>query len=137
MIPHLGASTEESEDNCAVMAVEEIMDYLENGNIRNSVNYPACDMGVCAKAGRVAIFHKNIPNLITQFTAAFGVKDPVYGYSVRSILRHPAETFRGLAGSQRRQRYADPDPVNRPNPPCQHIKNSRLRATAHEPGAYL
>lgn len=74
VIPHLGASTEESEDNCAVMAVEEIMDYLENGNIRNSVNYPACDMGICAKAGRVAIFHKNIPNLITQFTAAFGVK---------------------------------------------------------------
>ncbi len=74
VIPHLGASTEESEDNCAVMAVEEIMDYLENGNIRNSVNYPACDMGICTKAGRVAIFHKNKPNLITQFTAAFGVK---------------------------------------------------------------
>lgn len=74
VIPHLGASTEESEDNCAVMAVEEIMDYLENGNIRNSVNYPACDMGVCTKAGRVAVFHRNIPNLITQFTAAFGVK---------------------------------------------------------------
>ncbi len=74
VIPHLGASTEESEDNCAVMAVEEIMDYLENGNIRNSVNYPACDMGICSKAGRVAIFHKNIPNLITQFTAEFGVK---------------------------------------------------------------
>ena len=74
VIPHLGASTEESEDNCAVMAVAELMDYLENGNIRNSVNYPACDMGVCTKAGRVAIFHKNIANMITQFTAAFGVK---------------------------------------------------------------
>lgn len=74
VIPHLGASTEESEDNCAVMAVEEMMDYLENGNIRNSVNYPACDMGVCTKAGRVAIFHKNVANMITQFTAAFGVK---------------------------------------------------------------
>lgn len=72
VIPHLGASTEESEDNCAVMAVEEIMDYLENGNIRNSVNYPACDMGICTKAGRVAIFHKNVANMITQFTAAFG-----------------------------------------------------------------
>ena len=72
VIPHLGASTEESEDNCAVMAVEEMMDYLENGNIRNSVNYPACDMGVCAKAGRVAVFHKNIANMITQFTAEFG-----------------------------------------------------------------
>jgi len=74
VIPHLGASTEESEDNCAKMAVEEIRDYLENGNIRNSVNYPACDMGVCSKAGRVAIFHKNIANMITKFTAEFGDK---------------------------------------------------------------
>lgn len=74
VIPHLGASTEESEDNCAKMAVEEIMDYLENGNIKNSVNYPACDMGVCNKAGRVAIFHKNIANMITKFTAEFGDK---------------------------------------------------------------
>lgn len=72
VIPHLGASTEESEDNCAMMAVDELMDYLENGNIRNSVNYPACDMGVCATEGRVAILHKNIANMITQFTAAFG-----------------------------------------------------------------
>ncbi|MCM1183481.1 MAG: phosphoglycerate dehydrogenase [Roseburia sp.] len=72
IIPHLGASTEESEDNCAVMAVEELKDYLENGNIRNSVNYPACDMGVCGSAGRVAVLHKNIANMITQFTAAFG-----------------------------------------------------------------
>ena len=72
VIPHLGASTEESEDNCAVMAVDELMDYLENGNIRNSVNYPSCDMGVCSNVGRVAILHKNIANMITQFTAAFG-----------------------------------------------------------------
>ncbi len=74
VIPHLGASTEEAEDNCAVMAVQEMMDYLENGNIRNSVNYPACDMGVCTKAGRVAVFHKNIANMITKFTAEFGQK---------------------------------------------------------------
>ncbi len=74
VIPHLGASTEEAEDNCAKMAVEEMMDYLENGNIRNSVNYPACDMGVCTNAGRVAIFHKNIANMITKFTAEFGQK---------------------------------------------------------------
>lgn len=72
VIPHLGASTEESEDNCAMMAVDELMDYLENGNIRNSVNYPACNMGVCVTEGRVAILHKNIANMITQFTAAFG-----------------------------------------------------------------
>jgi D-3-phosphoglycerate dehydrogenase len=72
VIPHLGASTEESEDNCAVMAVKEMMDYLENGNITNSVNYPKCDMGVCSQAGRVAIFHKNIANMIAKFTACFG-----------------------------------------------------------------
>jgi D-3-phosphoglycerate dehydrogenase len=70
--PHLGASTEESEDNCAMMAVEEMSDYLENGNIKNSVNYPALDMGVCAQAGRVAIFHKNVANMITKFAACFG-----------------------------------------------------------------
>jgi len=67
-IPHLGASTEESEDNCAKMAVMEIMDYLENGNIRNSVNYPACDMGVCKSAARIAVMHLNIPNMIGQIT---------------------------------------------------------------------
>lgn len=72
VIPHLGASTEESEDNCAKMAVDEMMDYLYNGNIKNSVNYPNCDMGVCAQAGRVAIFHKNVANMITKFTACFG-----------------------------------------------------------------
>ncbi|MBL4933720.1 MULTISPECIES: phosphoglycerate dehydrogenase [Clostridium] len=68
-IPHLGASTNESEDNCAVMAVKELMEYLENGNIKNSVNYPNCDMGVCTQAGRIAINHKNIPNMLSQFTS--------------------------------------------------------------------
>ena len=68
VIPHLGASTEESEDNCAKMAVQEIMDYLENGNIRNSVNYPNCDMGVCHAASRVAVLHLNVPNMIGQIT---------------------------------------------------------------------
>lgn len=72
VIPHLGASTEESEDNCAKMAVKQMMDYLENGNIINSVNYPKCDMGVCTQAGRVAIFHKNVANMITKFSACFG-----------------------------------------------------------------
>ena len=72
VIPHLGASTEESEDNCAIMAVKEMRDYLENGNIRNSVNFPAIDMGVCEKAGRVAVFHKNEPNMIASFTRVFG-----------------------------------------------------------------
>ena len=72
VIPHLGASTEESEDNCAIMAVKEMRDYLENGNIRNSVNFPAIDMGVCEKVGRVAVFHKNEPNMIASFTRVFG-----------------------------------------------------------------
>ena len=69
-IPHLGASTEESEDNCAKMAVRQVMDYLENGNIINSVNFPNCDMGVCHTAGRITILHKNIPNSLSRFTTA-------------------------------------------------------------------
>ena len=72
VIPHLGASTAESEDNCAIMAVEELIDYLENGNIRNSVNYPACDAGVCTTAGRVAVLHKNIQNMISRLSAVAG-----------------------------------------------------------------
>lgn len=72
VIPHLGASTEESEDNCAKMAVKELRNYLENGNISNSVNFPSCDMGICNKACRVAIFHENIANRITKFTALIG-----------------------------------------------------------------
>ena len=74
-IPHLGASTEESEDNCAKMAVRETMDYLENGNIRNSVNYPNCDMGVCRAAGRITLLHRNIPNSLGRFTAAIAGED--------------------------------------------------------------
>lgn len=70
-IPHLGASTEESEDNCAVMAVKEVMDYIENGNITNSVNYPACNAGVCQTEGRITVNHKNIPNMLSQFTNVF------------------------------------------------------------------
>lgn len=70
-IPHLGASTNESEENCAVMAVTQLMDYLENGNIKNSVNYPDCDMGVCTQVGRVAINNSNIPNMLSQLTSVF------------------------------------------------------------------
>ncbi len=70
--PHLGASTEESEINCAKMAVDQLRDYLENGNIRNSVNYPNCEMGVCTSGGRICIFHKNQPSMITQFTQILG-----------------------------------------------------------------
>ena len=69
-IPHLGASTEESEDNCAKMAVRQVMNYLENGNIVNSVNFPTCDMGPCRKPCRITIAHRNIPNSLSQFTGA-------------------------------------------------------------------
>ena len=71
VIPHLGASTEESEDNCAVMAAKEMMDYIENGNIINSVNYPKCDAGLCTSEGRITICHKNIPNIITKCAGVF------------------------------------------------------------------
>ncbi len=71
VIPHLGASTEESEDNCAKMAVKEMIDYLTNGNIKNSVNYPKADMGICQTKGRVTIHHKNVTNMITRFTGLF------------------------------------------------------------------
>ncbi len=74
MIPHLGASTEESEDNCARMAVQEIVDYLDNGNIHKSVNYPSCDMGICQTACRIAVFHLNVPNMIGQFTGALAAE---------------------------------------------------------------
>lgn len=70
-IPHLGASTEESEDNCAVMAVKQLMEYMENGNIINSVNYPNCDAGECSAQGRITILHRNIPKMLTQFTGVF------------------------------------------------------------------
>ena len=69
--PHLGASTEESEDNCAIMVADEISDYMENGNINHSVNYPNMDMGICHTQGRVAVMYNNIPNMLTQFTGIF------------------------------------------------------------------
>ncbi len=66
--PHLAASTEESEDNCAKMAVKEVMEFLENGNIRNSVNYPNCEMGLRGEYTRITIMHRNVPNMIGQFS---------------------------------------------------------------------
>ena len=109
-IPHLGASTEESEDNCAKMAVMEMMDYLENGNIRNSVNYPACDMGVCKTASRVAVMHLNVPNMIGQVTgmmASCGINisdmtnksREMYAYTLMDLDKKPdEETIQKLSG---------------------------------------
>ena len=68
VIPHLGASTEESEDNCARMAAKEIRSYLEHGNIRHSVNYPDSDMGLKGENTRILLLHHNIPNMLGQFT---------------------------------------------------------------------
>lgn len=68
-IPHLGASTEESEDNCAVAAVKQIRDFLENGNLTNCVNYPNCQMGICTSVSRVVVFHENVKSMISRFTA--------------------------------------------------------------------
>lgn len=66
---HSGAGTEEAEANCADMAISELKDYLENGNIANSVNYPACNMGKARAASRIACLHANVPNMIGQITA--------------------------------------------------------------------
>ena len=100
-IPHLGASTEESEDNCARMAVREMMDYLENGNIKNSVNYPNCDMGLCQSEGRITILHHNIPNSLGRFTAAIASENVniaglmnksrgEYAYTMLDLDHHPS-----------------------------------------------
>ena len=73
VLPHLGASTAEAEDNCAIMATLQMKDYLENGNIKNSVNSPACDMGPApAQGGRVAVLHANVPDMLSQITGVFG-----------------------------------------------------------------
>ncbi|HSP47908.1 MAG TPA: phosphoglycerate dehydrogenase [Clostridiaceae bacterium] len=71
-IPHLGASTAESEENCAVMAVNSVREYLENGNILNSVNYPECGMGPCESRPRLSICNRNVPNMVSQITRILG-----------------------------------------------------------------
>ena len=83
-IPHLGASTSESEDNCAKMAVRQVMDYLENGNITNSVNYPNCQMGICATASRVAVMHRNMPSILSHFTTVFSAEK----INISSMMSH-------------------------------------------------
>ncbi len=80
VIPHLGASTEESEDNCAVKAVIQMKDYLENGNIVNSVNMPRCEQGIC-NGPRLAIIHKNVAGMIGQFTQVMGDE----GYNITDL----------------------------------------------------
>ena len=82
VLPHLGASTEESEENCAEMAVDQLMNYLENGNIVNSVNYPNCDLGEASGAARITVHHKNLPNMIGQLTAILAAD----GHNISNML---------------------------------------------------
>ena len=103
-IPHLGASTEESEDNCAKMAVAQVMNYLENGNIVNSVNFPNCDMGICTSEGRITILHRNIPNSLGRFTTALAGEDVniaglmnksrgAYAYTMLDLDHRPSQNL--------------------------------------------
>lgn len=100
--PHLGASTEEAEDNCAAMAANEIRNFLENGNIVNSVNYPNCDMGIAGEFPRLSICHKNIKNMLNQFADVFTDEDiniehmtnsskGDYAYSMFDLSKAPSE----------------------------------------------
>lgn len=72
-IPHLGASTPESEINCAIMAVEELNDYLKTGSIKNSINYPNCELGPIGVDARITLHHQNIPNMVGQITTVLGL----------------------------------------------------------------
>lgn len=101
--PHIGASTEESEDNCAVMAVKEIRDFLENGNITHSVNYPDCNMGECKSAGRLLLLHRNVKGMISSYTSILGdaninISDMTnksrdkYAYTLLDLEHKPEET---------------------------------------------
>ncbi|MBQ4472806.1 MAG: 3-phosphoglycerate dehydrogenase [Lachnospiraceae bacterium] len=100
-IPHLGASTEESEENCAEMAVKELREYLENGNILNSVNYPDCQAGISVTGARIAVLHRNVPNVISGLTTVLGSFDiniehmtntsrGNYAYSLFDYVPNPA-----------------------------------------------
>lgn len=100
--PHLGASTEEAEDNCAAMAASEIRNYLENGNILNSVNYPNCDMGIAGEFPRIALCHKNLKNMLNQFMDIMTEEDlniehltnasrGDYAYSMFDLSAKPSE----------------------------------------------
>lgn len=80
-LPHLGASTPESEENCAVMAANELKDFLENGNIKNSVNFPNCEMGK-AEGARVTVLHKNVPSMIKNITDVFASR----GVNIANML---------------------------------------------------
>ena len=99
VIPHLGASTEESEDNCAQMAVAEIRDFLENGNITHSVNYPDCNVGVKAGGDRITILHRNVPNMIGQFTTLLAQENQNIALMTNKSKKEYAYTVIDVDGS--------------------------------------
>ena len=82
VLPHLGASTEEAEENCALMAVQQMQDYLDNGNITNSVNFPEINAGLCGAEARVAILHRNIPAMLSGITSFFGTN----GLNIENLI---------------------------------------------------
>ena len=105
-IPHLGASTYESEDNCAVMAAKQLDEYLKTGNIKNSVNYPNVSLPRTANA-RVCVMHKNIPNMLSQITAAFSTEGlnienlangskGDYAYTIAEVEQAKAESIANI-----------------------------------------
>ena len=99
LTPHLGASTRESEDNCAVMAVKEITDYLENGNIKHSVNYPDCDMGLRGDKTRILVLHHNVPNMIGQFTTLLAQENQNIALMTNKSKKEYAYTVIDVDGS--------------------------------------
>ena len=99
VIPHLGASTEESEDNCAQMAVAEIRDFLENGNITHSVNYPDCNVGTKADGDRITILHRNVPNMIGQFTTLLAQENQNIALMTNKSKKEYAYTVIDVDGS--------------------------------------
>ena len=99
VIPHLGASTEESEDNCAQMAVAEIRDFLENGNITHSVNYPDCNVGTKVDGDRITILHRNVPNMIGQFTTLLAQENQNIALMTNKSKKEYAYTVIDVDGS--------------------------------------
>ena len=99
VIPHLGASTEESEDNCAQMAVAEIRDFLENGNITHSVNYPDCNVGTKIDGDRITILHRNVPNMIGQFTTLLAQENQNIALMTNKSKKEYAYTVIDVDGS--------------------------------------
>ncbi|HIW74740.1 MAG TPA: phosphoglycerate dehydrogenase [Firmicutes bacterium] len=87
-IPHLGASTPESEDNCAVMAAAELIDYLENGNIRNSVNFPAMEIARSTDT-RICVLHRNVPNMLAQISGVVSAE----GINIESMVNRSKKDY--------------------------------------------